>query len=63
MILYCYHEGINLQFLFQALLCGVIVMRPEDPLRFLEEKLREMMEKGIDAVLWYVLSVCVWCGL
>lgn len=29
-------------------------MRPEDPLRFLEEKLREMMEKGIDAVLWYV---------
>ncbi|NXI65787.1 DRC6 protein, partial [Anseranas semipalmata] len=37
----------------QALLCGVIVMRPEDPLTFLEEKLREIMEKGIDAVLWY----------
>lgn len=63
MILYCYHEGINLQFLFQALLCGVIVMCPEDPLIFLEEKLREIMEKGIDAVLWYVLKVCVWCGL
>ncbi|NXK50702.1 DRC6 protein, partial [Chauna torquata] len=38
----------------QALLCGVIVMRPEDPLTFLEEKLREIMEKGVDAVLWYV---------
>ncbi|XP_040518054.1 dynein regulatory complex subunit 6 isoform X1 [Gallus gallus] len=40
--------------IYEALLCGVIVMRPEDPLRFLEEKLREMMEKGIDAVLWYL---------
>ncbi|NXC42011.1 DRC6 protein, partial [Penelope pileata] len=40
--------------LLQALLCGVIVMRPEDPLAFLEEKLREIMEKGIDAVLWYM---------
>ncbi|NXJ03224.1 DRC6 protein, partial [Odontophorus gujanensis] len=38
----------------QALLSGVIVMRPEDPLTFLEEKLREIMEKGIDAVLWYM---------
>lgn len=41
------------------LLCGVIVMRPEDPLKFLEEKLREMMEKGLDAVLWYILNDCV----
>lgn len=41
------------------LLCGVIVMRPEDPLKFLEEKLREIMEKGLDAVLWYILNDCV----
>lgn len=37
-------------------------MRPEDPLKFLEEKLREIMEKGLDAVLWYILNVCV-CAL
>ncbi|XP_026723811.1 dynein regulatory complex subunit 6 [Athene cunicularia] len=29
-------------------------MRPEDPLTFLEEKLRGIMEKGLDAVLWYM---------
>ncbi|KAM6293071.1 LOW QUALITY PROTEIN: F-box and leucine-rich repeat protein 13 [Porphyrio hochstetteri] len=39
---------------YEALLCGVIVSHPEDPLTFLEEKLREIMEKGLDAVLWYV---------
>ncbi|NXA50721.1 DRC6 protein, partial [Nothocercus julius] len=38
----------------QALLCGVIVMRPEDPLIFLEEKIKEIMEKGLDAGLWYM---------
>ncbi|KAK2535576.1 hypothetical protein Q9966_006798 [Columba livia] len=37
---------------YEVLLCGVIAMRPEDPLTFLEEKLREIMEKGLDAVLW-----------
>ncbi|NXP75009.1 DRC6 protein, partial [Ramphastos sulfuratus] len=39
---------------WQVLLSGVIVMRPEDPLTFLEEKLREIMEKGLDAVVWYM---------
>uniref|UniRef100_A0A663LS53 F-box and leucine rich repeat protein 13 n=1 Tax=Athene cunicularia TaxID=194338 RepID=A0A663LS53_ATHCN len=43
-------------FFLQVLLCGVIVMRPEDPLTFLEEKLRGIMEKGLDAVLWYILN-------
>ncbi|NWX99839.1 DRC6 protein, partial [Nothoprocta ornata] len=38
----------------QALLCGVIVMRPEDPLIFLEEKIKEIMEKGLDSGLWYM---------
>ncbi|OPJ77782.1 hypothetical protein AV530_000087 [Patagioenas fasciata monilis] len=37
---------------YEVLLCGIIAMRPEDPLTFLEEKLREIMEKGLDAVLW-----------
>lgn len=41
------------------LLCGVIVRRPEDPLKFLEEKLREIMEKGLDAVLWLVYTKCL----
>ncbi|NXJ96602.1 DRC6 protein, partial [Corythaixoides concolor] len=40
----------------QVLLCGVIVTRPEDPLTFLEEKLREIMEEGLDAILW---STCI----
>lgn len=35
-------------------------MRPEDPLTFLEEKLREIMEKGLDAVVWYILKDCVY---
>ncbi|XP_057273830.1 dynein regulatory complex subunit 6 [Pezoporus wallicus] len=37
---------------YEVLLCAVIGMRPEDPLKFLEEKLREIMEKGLDTVLW-----------
>ncbi|XP_074920675.1 F-box and leucine-rich repeat protein 13 isoform X2 [Chelonoidis abingdonii] len=27
-------------------------MCPEDPLKFLEEKIREIMEKGLDGILW-----------
>ncbi|KAM6089689.1 F-box and leucine-rich repeat protein 13 isoform 5-T5 [Theristicus caerulescens] len=48
-----YFSRHNLLGVYEALLCGVIVMRPEDPLTYLEEKLREIMEKGLDAVLWY----------
>ncbi|GAB0175716.1 dynein regulatory complex subunit 6 [Grus japonensis] len=49
-----YFSRHNLLDVYEMLLCGVIVMRPEDPLTFLEEKLREIMEKGLDAVLWYM---------
>ncbi|XP_074726008.1 F-box and leucine-rich repeat protein 13 [Strix uralensis] len=49
-----YFSRHNLPDIYEVLLCGVIVMRPEDPLTFLEEKLREIMEKGLDAVLWYM---------
>ncbi|CAN0012397.1 unnamed protein product [Bubo scandiacus] len=49
-----YFSRHNLPDIYEVLLCGVIVMCPEDPLTFLEEKLREIMEKGLDAVLWYM---------
>ncbi|KAM9634230.1 F-box and leucine-rich repeat protein 13 isoform 2-T2 [Morphnus guianensis] len=49
-----YFSRHNLLHVYEVLLCGVIVMRPEDPLKFLEEKLREITEKGLDAVLWYM---------
>ncbi|XP_063998627.1 LOW QUALITY PROTEIN: F-box and leucine-rich repeat protein 13 [Pogoniulus pusillus] len=49
-----YFSRHNLLDVYEVLLCGVIVMRPEDPLTFLEEKLREIMEKGLDAVVWYM---------
>ncbi|XP_062437641.1 F-box and leucine-rich repeat protein 13 isoform X3 [Rhea pennata] len=49
-----YFRRHNLLGIYEALLCGVIVMRPEDPLIFLEEKLKEIMEKGLDAGLWYM---------
>ncbi|XP_074873116.1 F-box and leucine-rich repeat protein 13 [Carettochelys insculpta] len=37
---------------YEALLCGIFIMCPEDPLKFLEEKIREIMEKGLDGILW-----------
>ncbi|XP_050781491.1 dynein regulatory complex subunit 6 isoform X4 [Gopherus flavomarginatus] len=37
---------------YETLLCGVFIMCPEDPLKFLEEKIREIMEKGLDGILW-----------
>lgn len=53
-------QGINLQGFLQVLLCDVFIAHPEDPLIFLEEKLREIMAKGLDFFLWYILnySVC-----
>ncbi|XP_039373585.1 dynein regulatory complex subunit 6 isoform X2 [Mauremys reevesii] len=37
---------------YETLLCGVFIMCPEDPLKFLEEKIREIMENGLDGILW-----------
>ncbi|KAM6320934.1 F-box and leucine-rich repeat protein 13 [Aegotheles albertisi] len=44
----------NLPGSYEVLLCGLILTRPEDPLKYLEEKLREIIEKGIDAALRHV---------
>ncbi|XP_034982676.1 F-box and leucine-rich repeat protein 13 isoform X1 [Zootoca vivipara] len=38
--------------IYEALLCGLLAMRPDDPLGFLEEKLKEVMEKGLYSILW-----------
>ncbi|XP_077012099.1 F-box and leucine-rich repeat protein 13 isoform X3 [Tamandua tetradactyla] len=36
----------------EALLCGLLVTCPEDPLRYLEEKLKVIMETGLKSLLW-----------
>ncbi|XP_066448080.1 F-box and leucine-rich repeat protein 13 isoform X2 [Eleutherodactylus coqui] len=36
----------------QALLCGLLAMCPENPLQFLEEKIKEMLEMGHHSFLW-----------
>ncbi|XP_071590100.1 F-box and leucine-rich repeat protein 13 isoform X2 [Heliangelus exortis] len=51
-----YFRRHNLLDVYEMLLCGVIAMRPEDPLRFIEEKLKEILEKKIDPVSW---SMCI----
>ncbi|XP_066489631.1 F-box and leucine-rich repeat protein 13 [Tiliqua scincoides] len=38
--------------IYEALLGGLLVMCPDDPLKFLEEKIKEIMEKGLHSVLW-----------
>ncbi|KAM3833269.1 F-box and leucine-rich repeat protein 13 [Vipera latastei] len=42
--------------IYEALLGGLLVMCPEDPLRFLEEKIKEMMEKGLYGIIW---NMCI----
>ncbi|XP_013365969.1 PREDICTED: F-box/LRR-repeat protein 13 isoform X2 [Chinchilla lanigera] len=36
----------------QALLCGVIITRPEDPLRYLEKMIMVIIENGLESLLW-----------
>ncbi|KAM4037567.1 F-box and leucine-rich repeat protein 13 isoform 1-T1 [Anomaloglossus baeobatrachus] len=38
--------------IYEALLCGLCAMCPENPLQFLEEKIKEMLEKGLHSLLW-----------
>ncbi|XP_073475702.1 F-box and leucine-rich repeat protein 13 [Aquarana catesbeiana] len=38
--------------IYEALLCGLCIMCPENPLQFLELKIKEIMEKGHQALLW-----------
>ncbi|XP_026582484.1 dynein regulatory complex subunit 6 [Pseudonaja textilis] len=42
--------------IYEALLGGLLIMCPEDPLRFLEEKIKEMMEKGLYGIIW---NMCI----
>ncbi|KAM5173064.1 F-box and leucine-rich repeat protein 13 [Mantella aurantiaca] len=42
----------NLPHIYEALLCGLCIMCPENPLQFLELKIKEIMEKGHHALLW-----------
>ncbi|XP_062068163.1 F-box and leucine-rich repeat protein 13 [Lepus europaeus] len=36
----------------EALLCGLLVMCPEDPLQYLEEMIIAIMENGLESLLW-----------
>nr|XP_014436316.1 dynein regulatory complex subunit 6 isoform X2 [Pelodiscus sinensis] len=47
-----YFKRHSLLDVYETLLCGVFIMCPEDPLKFLEEKIREIMVKGLDGILW-----------
>nr|XP_060635563.1 F-box and leucine-rich repeat protein 13 [Anolis sagrei ordinatus] len=42
--------------IYEALLSGLLIMCPDDPLKFLEEKIKEMMEKGVYSILW---NMCI----
>ncbi|XP_078250456.1 F-box and leucine-rich repeat protein 13 isoform X1 [Pogona vitticeps] len=42
--------------IYEALLCGLLIMCPDDPLMFLEEKIKEIMEKGLYSILW---NMCI----
>ncbi|XP_069484160.1 F-box and leucine-rich repeat protein 13 isoform X2 [Ambystoma mexicanum] len=38
--------------IYEALLCGLLVMCPEDPLTFLEEKIKELIANGPGSISW-----------
>uniref|UniRef100_A0A6I8N9W6 F-box domain-containing protein n=2 Tax=Ornithorhynchus anatinus TaxID=9258 RepID=A0A6I8N9W6_ORNAN len=38
--------------IYEALLCGLLIKCPEDPLKFLEERIKNLIEFGFDATLW-----------
>ncbi|XP_069085784.1 F-box and leucine-rich repeat protein 13 [Pleurodeles waltl] len=38
--------------IYEALLCGLFVMCPEDPLTFLEKKIREIIANGLGSISW-----------
>ncbi|XP_056429458.1 dynein regulatory complex subunit 6 isoform X1 [Hyla sarda] len=42
----------SLPHIYEALLCGLCAMCPENPLQFLEEKIKEMLETGHHSLLW-----------
>ncbi|XP_075713437.1 F-box and leucine-rich repeat protein 13 isoform X2 [Rhinoderma darwinii] len=42
----------SLPHIYEALLCGLCAMCPENPLQFLEEKIKEMLENGHHSLIW-----------
>ncbi|XP_038597415.1 dynein regulatory complex subunit 6 isoform X2 [Tachyglossus aculeatus] len=38
--------------IYEALLCGMLIRCPEDPLKFLEERIKKLIEIGFDTTLW-----------
>ncbi|XP_063304225.1 F-box and leucine-rich repeat protein 13 [Pelobates fuscus] len=44
----------SLPHIYEALLCSLCVMCPENPLTFLEEKIKQMIEKGSSDLMWDV---------
>ncbi|KAM4676673.1 F-box and leucine-rich repeat protein 13 [Discoglossus pictus] len=38
--------------IYEALLCGLSIMCPENPLLFIEQKIKEILEKGLDTLSW-----------
>ncbi|XP_075064844.1 F-box and leucine-rich repeat protein 13 [Mixophyes fleayi] len=40
--------------IYEALLCGLCATCPENPLQFLEQKIKELLEKGDRSILWDV---------
>ncbi|KAL7976294.1 hypothetical protein Chor_002513 [Crotalus horridus] len=51
-----YFQKYSIPDIYEALLGGLLVMCPEDPLRFLEEKIKEIMEKGLYGIIW---NMCI----
>ncbi|XP_077194195.1 F-box and leucine-rich repeat protein 13 isoform X2 [Paroedura picta] len=42
--------------IYEALLSGLLIMCPDDPLRFLEEKIKEIMDNGLTGFFW---NMCI----
>ncbi|XP_070803478.1 F-box and leucine-rich repeat protein 13 [Pituophis catenifer annectens] len=51
-----YFQKYSIPDIYEALLGGLLIMCPEDPLRFLEEKIKEIMEKGLYGIIW---NMCI----
>nr|XP_056702452.1 dynein regulatory complex subunit 6 [Euleptes europaea] len=51
-----YFKKYSLPDVYEALLSGLLIMRPDDPLRFLEEKIKEIMGNGLTSILW---NMCI----
>jgi len=44
--------------LYQALMCGLAIMRPDNPYEFIVTKLRLLNEIGLDNLKWCVFFIC-----